>query len=222
MFLYAAQYLQTTNIWNKLAATMLHTSHTQRVLDLITQKGMLRPSDLVAIGAPRVVLTRMTAAGLLEKVGRGLYRLPDSPSSEHESLAAIATKVPQAVFCLLTALQFHELTTQLPRQVWIAMPRGSHVPKMDYPPVKMIQVAHDAYSAGIEVVERDQVKLRVYCVAKTVADCFKHRNKIGLDVALEALKDARAQKKASADDIWRYAKICRVANVMRPYLEMLE
>ncbi len=183
---------------------------------------MLRPSDLDAIGAPRVVLTRMTAAGLLEKVGRGLYRLPHSPSSEHESLAAIAAKVPQAVFCLLTALQFHELTTQLPRQVWIAMPRGSHTPKIDYPPVKMIQVTGDAYSAGIEVVECDQVKLRVYCVAKTVADCFKHRNKIGLDVALEALKDARAKKKASADDLWRYAKVCRVANVMRPYLEAIE
>lgn len=197
-------------------------SHPQRVLDLLGQKGMLRPSDLDAIGAPRVVLTRMTAAGLLEKVGRGLYRLPNSPSSEHESLATIAAKVPQAVFCLLTALQFHELTTQLPRQVWIAMPRGSHTPKIDYPPVKMIQVTGDAYSAGIEVVERDQVKLRVYCVAKTVADCFKHRNKIGLDVALEALKDARAKKKASADDLWRYAKICRVANVMRPYLEATE
>ena len=127
------------------ASTVRHNTHTQRILDLLVQKGMLRPSDLDAIAAPRVVLTRMTAAGLLEKVGRGLYRLPDSPSSEHESLVAIATKVPQAVFCLLTALQFHELTTQLPRQVWIAMPRGSHSPKIDYPPVKMIQVAGPPY-----------------------------------------------------------------------------
>jgi len=196
-------------------------THTQRVLDLLTQKGILRPSDLGAIGAPRVVLTRMTAAAQIEKIGRGLYRLP-SQGSEQESLVAIATKVPQAVFCLLTALQFHELTTQLPRQIWIAMPRGSHTPKIDYPPVKMVQFAGAAYSEGIEVVERDQVKLRVYCVAKTVADCFKHRSKIGLDVALEALKDARAQKKASADDLWRYAKTCRVANVMRPYLEAIQ
>lgn len=201
---------------------MHHDTHTQRVLDLLAQKGMLRPTDLDAIGAPRVVLTRMTAKGMLEKVGRGIYRLPESQNSEHESLVTIATKVPQAVFCLQTALQFHELTTQLPRQIWIAMPRGSHTPKIDYPPVKMVQFAGDAYSEGIEVFERDQVKLRVYCVAKTVADCFKHRNKIGLDVALEAIKDARSQKKASADDIWRYAKICRVANVMRPYLEVIE
>jgi predicted transcriptional regulator of viral defense system len=199
--------------------SMLSSTHTQRVLDLTSQKGLLRASHLDAINAPRVVLTRLTAAGLLEKVGRGLYRLPDAQVSEFESYGTVATKAPQAVFCLLTALQFHELTTQLPRQVWIAMPRGSHPPRINYPPVKMVQFTGDAYSAGIEEVERDGVKLRVYSVAKTVADCFKHRNKIGLDVALEALKDARARSKASVDDIWRFAKMCRVANVMRPYLE---
>ncbi|KLN53590.1 hypothetical protein VPARA_52760 [Variovorax paradoxus] len=204
------------------AKIMRQDTHARRVLDLLAQKGMLRPSDLDAIEAPRVALTRMTAAGLVEKVGRGLYRLPERGGSEHESLAAVAAKVPQAVFCLLTALQFHGLTTQLPRQVWIAMPRGSHVPRIDYPPLKMIQVSGEAYSAGIEVVERDHVQLRVYGVAKTVVDCFKHRNKIGLDVALEALRDARAQRKASADDLGHYAKICRVANVMRPYLEAIE
>ena len=198
---------------------MLSSTHTQRVHDLAGQKGLLRASHLDAISVPRVVLARMTAAGQLEKVGRGLYRLPDAQVSEFESLATIATKVPQAVFCLLTALEFHELTTQLPRQIWIAMPRGSHLPRIDYPPVKMVQFTGDAYSAGIEEVERDGVRLRMYSVAKTVADCFKHRNKIGLDVALEALKDARARSKASVDDIWRFAKICRVANVMRPYLE---
>ncbi|MDX9945453.1 MAG: hypothetical protein RBS35_11770, partial [Azonexus sp.] len=128
----------------------------------------------------------------------------------------------QAVFCLLTALQFHELTTQLPRQIWIAMPRGSHTPRIDYPPIKMVQFAGDAYSTGIEEVERDRTTLRVYSVAKTVADCFKHRSKIGLDVALEALKETRKKGKASADDLWHYAKLCRVANVMRPYLEAIE
>lgn len=197
-------------------------TQTQRVLDLASRKGLLRASDLDAIDAPRVVLTRLTAAGLLDKVGRGLYRLPSHTGSEHEGLATVATKVPQAVFCLLTALQFHELTTQLPRQVWIAMPRGSHVPRIAYPPIKMVQMTDGVYSEGIETVGRDGVKLRVYGVAKTVADCFKHRNKIGLDVALEALKDARAKRRATADDLWRYAKICRVANIMRPYLEAVE
>lgn len=196
-------------------------TQTQRVLDLVRQMGTLRPTNLQDIDIPRVVLTRLTASGQLEKVGRGLYRLPDAPISEQESLVTIAVKVPQAVFCLLTALQIHELTTQLPRQIWIAMPQGSHTPKIDYPPVKMVQFTGDAFSEGIEVIQSDRVALRVYSVAKTVADCFKHRNKIGLDVAIEALKDALAQKKASANDLWRFAKICRVANVMRPYLETL-
>ncbi|MBS1943381.1 MAG: AbiEi antitoxin N-terminal domain-containing protein [Bacteroidetes bacterium] len=201
---------------------MQNTTHQQCVLDLLQQQGLLRASDLDAIGVPRVVLSRLTASGQLERVGRGLYRLPGSTASEHESLATVAVKVPQAVFCLLTALQFHELTTQLPRQLWIAMPRGSHVPRLDYPPIKMVQMTGDVYTTGIEEHLRDGVTLRVYSVAKTVADCFKHRNKIGLDVALEALKDVRAKRKASADDLWRYAKICRVANVMRPYLEVIE
>ena len=201
---------------------MSSDTHAQRILSLARQKGLLRASDLDAIEAPRVVLTRLIEGGLLERVSRGLYRLPSHPGSEHEGLATIAAKVPQAVFCLLTALQFHELTTQLPRQVWIAMPRGSHVPRLDYPPIKMVQMTGAVYTAGIEEHLRDGVTLRVYSAAKTVADCFKHRNKIGLDVALEALKDVRAKRKASADDLWRYAKVCRVANVMRPYLEAIE
>ncbi|KAB2925869.1 MAG: hypothetical protein F9K25_16515 [Candidatus Contendobacter sp.] len=197
-----------------------HT-HTERLLNLARQKGLLRSSDLDALGVPRVYLTRLTASSRLEKVGRGLYRLPESALFEHDSLAIIATRVPQAVFCLLTALQFHKLTTQLPRQIWIAMPRGSHLPRIDYPPVKMVQYSGAAYAQGIENHERDQVILRVYSVAKTVVDCFKHRNKIGLDVALEALREARERNQVSADELWRYAKICRVANVMRPYLEAL-
>lgn len=197
-------------------------TYTQRVLELVRQKGVLRARDLDDAGMPRVVLTRLTANQELERVGRGLYRLPGTQASEYESLAMVAIKVPRAVFCLLTALQFHELTTQLPHQVWIAMPRGCHVPKIGYPPLRMIQMAGGAYTEGVEEVERDGVKLRIYGVAKTIADCFKHRNRIGLDVALEALKAARAQRKVSADELWRYAKLCRVANVMRPYLEAIE
>lgn len=196
-------------------------TQAQRVLDLASQRGMLRASHLQELGIARVVLSRLTASGQLERVGRGVYRLPERQGAEHESLATIAVKVPQAVFCLLTALQIHELTTQLPRQVWIAMPQGSHAPKMDYPPVKMVQFSGEAYAQGIEAVRADQVELRVYGVAKTVADCFKHRNKVGLDVAIEALKEALAANKTNANDLWRFAKVCRVANVMRPYLEAL-
>ena len=194
-------------------------THSQRVLDLARQKGVLRASELDAIDAPRVVLTRLIAAGLLDRVGRGLYRLPGHPISEHEGLMVVATKAPQAVFCLLTALQFHGLTTQLPRQVWIAMPRGCHSPRIDYPPIRMVQMAGSAHLAGVEEHLCNGVKVRIYSPAKTVVDCFKHRNKIGLDVALEALKDAWRTRKASANDLWRYAQDCRVATVMRPYME---
>jgi len=194
-------------------------THMQRVLQLVRKNGWLRASDLADAGVPRAVLTRMAASGQLERAARGLYRLPDSGSSEHEGLVTVASKVPQAVVCLLSALQFHGLTTQLPWQVWFAMPRGSHVPRLEYPPIRMVQFTGEAYTQGIETHERDGVKLHVYSVAKTVADCFKHRNKIGMDVALEALKDARAQGRASFDDLWRCAKVCRVSNVMRPYME---
>jgi predicted transcriptional regulator of viral defense system len=198
----------------------IHTNtHTQRLLDLTRQKGLLRSCDLLGAGVARVALTRLVATGQIEKVGRGLYRLPQTEVSEHDSLALVATQVPQAVFCLLTALQFHGLTTQLARQVWLAMPRGSHAPKITYPPTRMVQFTGEAYTQGVEVFERDHAQLRVYSAAKTVADCFKHRHKIGLDVALEALKEARTQRKATAEALWHFAKICRVANVMRPYLE---
>ncbi|KAF7598369.1 MAG: hypothetical protein CGU28_12265 [Candidatus Dactylopiibacterium carminicum] len=201
---------------------MLVKTHTQRVLALASQKGLLRASDLGAIDVPRVVLARLTAAGLLDKVGRGLYCLPSHSGAEHEGLASVATKVLQAVFCLLTALQLHELATPMSCPIWIAMPRGSHTPRIAYPPLKMVQMTGYAYSEGIETVELDGVALRVYGVAKTVADCFKHRNKIGLDVALAVLKEVRAEHRPSMDDLWRYAKICRMTNVMRPYLEAIE
>jgi hypothetical protein len=158
----------------------------------------------------------------LEKIARGLYCVPNKPVTEHTSLVTIAIKIPQAIFCLLTALQIHEITTQLPRQIWIAMPRGSHVPKLDYPPIKMIQCSANIYSIGIETIEYDKQTIQVYSPAKTVVDCFKYRNIIGLDVAIEALREVRAQKKATADELWHFAKIARVTNVIRPYLEVIE
>lgn len=200
---------------------MQNKTHTQQLLHLARDKGILRTCDLKNAGIPRVYLTRLIASGQLERTERGLYRLPDNIPCEQESLMLIATKVPQAIFCLLTALQFHELTTQLPYQVWIAMPRGSHIPQIQYPPLKMIQCLPDVHMQGVEIFEKNQVKLRVYGVSKTIVDCFKYRNKIGIDVAVEALKQAIDQKKVNIDELWHYAKICRVTNVMRPYLEAL-
>jgi predicted transcriptional regulator of viral defense system len=196
--------------------------HMQTALELAKKSKILRSNDLARKGIPRIILTRLIANGQLEKIGRGLYCLPGTEFSEKESLLTIAIKLPNAVFCLLSALQIHNLTTQLPRQVWIAMPHGSHLPKIDYPPLKMLQYSGLAYSEGIQTIEYDKVIMRVYNPAKTVADCFKHRSKIGLDVAIEALKEVRRKQKASVEELWHFAKICRVANIMRPYLEAIE
>lgn len=225
MFLNFVIYNFSTNNRNILNSTiydMRKDSHSHKLIRLARRNVVLRACDLKEAGIARTYLTRLTAAGKLERFGRGLYRVPNAASSEHESMAAIAVKVPQAVFCLATALQFHELTTQLPRQLWIAMPRGSHAPRIDYPPIKMIQFSGESFTQGIEVHERDRVKIRVYSLEKTLVDCFKHRNKVGLDVALEALKQAKATRKIKADQLWQYAKAGRVANIMRPYLEALE
>lgn len=193
----------------------------QRVLKLFRKTTTIRASDLKEKDIPRSVLARMISAGLLQKVSHGLYRQSHTQMSEKEEMVNIALRVPQAIFCLFTALQFHELTTQLPRQIWIALPQGSHKPKIDYPPLQMIQLTKKIYDVGIDTVIVDQVPIRIYNPAKTVVDCFKFRNKIGLDVALEALKDALHQKKATSDELYYFAKIERVQKIILPYMEAL-
>ena len=161
----------------------------------------------------------MVAAAQLMRVARGLYALPGYQSGEHGALVTVAKRAPGVVFCLLTALRIHDLTTQAPFEVWIAIGNKAHPPRLDYPPLRTMRFGDSALAAGVETRKIDGMAVRVTSVAKTVADCFKFRNKIGLDVALEALREARRTKMASADELWRFAKVNRVANVMRPYLE---
>mgnify|MGYP005818481965 CR=1 FL=1 len=194
----------------------------ERLIDLLRSRGLVRPCDLAPLGIPRVSLTRAVRRGQLERIGRGLYGLPDRQVSAHGSLAEVARRVPKGVVCLLAALSFHELTTQLPFQVWLAIDNKAATPKLHYPPLRLVRFSGAALTEGVEEHVVDGVTVRVTGVAKTVADCFKYRNKIGLDVALEALREAWNAKRMTSDEIWRYAKICRVANVMRPYLESLE
>jgi predicted transcriptional regulator of viral defense system len=193
----------------------------QNILDLAAERGLIRPRDLTERGLPTVVLTRLLRQGRLQRVGRGLYALPDRPVSEHNTLAQVARKHPQAIVCLLSALRFHDLTTQSPFEVWLAIPNKARSPKMDYPPLRIVRFSGAALTRGIEDHVIDGVPVRVTSVARTVADCFKFRNKIGLDVALEALQEAWRSKRVSMDELWRHATLCRVANVMRPYMESL-
>ena len=192
-----------------------------KLIDLVRSLGLIRHRDLEPIGIPRISLTRAVRRGQLERVGRGLYGLPGRQVSAHGVLAEVARRVPKGVVCLLSALRFHGLTTQAPFEVWLAIENKAITPKLDYPPLRIVRFSGAALTEGVEEHVVDDVTVRITCIAKTVADCFKYRNKIGLDVALEALREAWHEKRMTSDDLWRYAKVCRVANVMRPYLDSL-
>lgn len=194
---------------------------TQRVLQLARDKGILRASDLEAEGLPRRYLPRLEQRGQLERVARGLYALPDREITEHHDLAIAAKAVPSGVICLLSALRFHQLTTQAPFEVWIALEEGGWEPKEDAVPLRAVHMSEATFAAGVEEHRVWKVPSKVYSPAKTVADCFKFRGHVGLDVALEALRAFRRGRAGSMDDLWRYAKICRVQNVMRPYMEAI-
>jgi predicted transcriptional regulator of viral defense system len=191
------------------------------LIESVREHGLIRPRDLAQLGVSRTVLTRAVRRGLLARVGRGLYGLPERSVSAHGVLAEVAQRVPKGVICLLSALRFHGLTTQAPFQVWLAVENKAAAPKLDYPPLRLVRFSGAALTEGVEEHRVDGVSVRVTSVAKTVADCFKFRNKIGMDVALEALREGWDAKRFSSDELWYFAKIDRVANVMYPYLESL-
>jgi len=191
------------------------------ILEMARRQGLLRPRDVEACGFSRMALSTLAQQGKLTRLCRGLYALPNRQASEHSTLAEVTSKHPKVLVCLLSALQFHGLTTQAPFEVWVAIGNKARAPKMDYPPLRIVRFGGDSLTTGVEEHQFDGVTVRVTSVAKTVADCFKYRNKIGLDVALEALREAWNAKRVKMDDLWHCAQICRVGNVMRPYLEAL-
>lgn len=197
------------------------SNQAEIVKALVRAKGVLRPRDLAAKGIPRTVLSRLCEAGELTRTGRGLYVAAIENITENHSLAEVSKLVPKGVVCLLSALRFHELTTQLPSEVWLAIPPKARRPKGGAVSIRPVHFSGDALTRGIETHNIENVSVRIYNPAKTVADCFKARNKIGLDVAIEALRDCWRKKKAKADDLWRYAKICRVSKIMQPYMESI-
>jgi predicted transcriptional regulator of viral defense system len=196
-------------------------SNTQRVLELVRKQGVIRPKDLDALGIPREYLRRLCDRGALEHPGRGIYVAADARTTENQTLAEACKRVPHGVVCLLSALQFHDLTTQAPFEVWMAIGGKAWSPKVDYPPLRFVRFSEKTLAEGVETHRVGGVAVRVFSAAKTVADCFKYRNKIGLDVALEALRDCWRKRRATMDELWHAAETCRVANVMRPYLESL-
>ena len=192
----------------------------KKLLGLFARQGVIRPRDLEQHEISRVELSRLCDRGMILRVGRGLYRLANAPVTEHQTLAEAGKAVPNGVVCLLSALRFHDLTTQAPFEIWIAIEVKAYLAKTGLP-IKFVRFSGHALSEGVENHVVDGVDVKIYNLSKTVADCFKYRHKIGLDVALEALRECRRSGRCSMDDLWRYAKICRVSNVMRPYLEAL-
>lgn len=173
--------------------------------------------DLTERSLPTIV--PLVVAGKLRRVARGVYGLPTRAPNEHSSLAESSLRVPRGVVCLLSALRVHEIGTQAPFEVWIAIPHHSPVPRHDEPAVRVVRMSGASLTEGVETMAIEGVRVPIFNAAKTVADCFKFRNKIGLDVALEALRNGWSQRKLTMDVLWHYATINRVANVMRSYLE---
>jgi predicted transcriptional regulator of viral defense system len=181
--------------------------------------GQLRMSEAIKRGISRYMLYKLKDKGIIEQISRGVYRLKDLPPIGNPDLVTVSLRFPNSVICLISALAFHGITTQIPHSVSVAIPRGSRPPSLDYPPVQPHQFSENAYSAGLETLQIDGVPVKIYNMEKTLADCFKFRNKIGMDIVLEAFKLYRERKKTDLTKLIKYGKICRIDRVMMPYLE---
>lgn len=199
----------------------MRTKAKEPDIEMIRRMGIVRPSDLETCGIPRARLYSLVQEGLVERRGRGIYVARDHALTADHALAQAAKRVPNGVLCLLTALRFHGLTTQSPAEVWIALPEKARKPRLDYPRLRIVRFSGKALTEGVETHPVEGVNVRLYSAAKTVADCFKFRNKIGIDVAVEALKDFSRTHRGGANELARFARICRITRVIQPYLDAI-
>ena len=192
-----------------------------RAIRVIEKLGLARPRELEAHGVSRAQIARLVDDGLVLRQARGIYVAARHAPTEAHTLAQVAKRVPEAVFCLLTALRFHDLTTQSPAEVWITLAEKARRPRLDYPRLRVARFSGPALTEGIAEHRVEGVRIRVYSAAKTVADCFKYRNKLGIDVAVEALRNFSRKHRGGANELARFARICRVSRVMQPYLDAI-
>jgi predicted transcriptional regulator of viral defense system len=190
-----------------------------RLLGLAHRRGVITTRETTRAGIHSQQLTRLVADGVLERIARGHYQLAERTVTEHHGLAVVARAVPRGVICLLSALSIHGIGTQLPAEVWVAIEGRARRPVLAHPPLRVVRFSGRAFTDGVEVHRLEGESIRVYGVAKTLADLFKYRNKVGLDVALEALREAWRARRFTMEDLDRAARICRVERVMRPYVE---
>ncbi len=193
----------------------------ERAREFLREHGIVRPSELARSGVTGATLARMVDDGEVVRLARGLYQLPDAPLEFHHTMAEAAKRVPRGVVCLVSALSYHDLTDQLPRAVWMAVGYRDWATRLDWPPVRIVRFADRFLEEDVRVAEIEGVPVRVFGVAKTVADCFRHRNKIGQDIALEGMREALRQRKATPAEIARRVRAGGVWTVARPYLEAL-
>lgn len=196
------------------------TSH-MAIVTIHKMGGTIRTSDAIRAGIHPRTLYQLRDSGKLEVLSRGVYRLADQGDTSNPDLVIVATRIPQAVICLVSALAFHEITTQVPHAISIALAKGSETPRLDYPPLVVHRFSEPALKAGFEKHLVDGVSIKIYCPEKTLADCFKFRNKLGMDIVLEALKLYKTRKQFNLEKLLKYARICRVEKIMRPYLEAI-
>ena len=191
------------------------------IIEMARKTGVIRAREIRKAGLHTEYLRRLCKSGRLIRTGRGLYVLADGDFTEHHTLAEACKRVPHGIICLLSALSYHEIGTQNPHGVWMAIDRTMRKPKVDYPPIRIFRFSGPSLNEGIEEKKIEAVSVRVYNPAKTVADCFKYRNKVGIDVAIEALKECWQSRRCTIDELVRYALICRVRNIMQPYMEAI-
>lgn len=199
----------------------MNITSTEKILARTKEKGILHAGDIVKHNIPHTYLSRLTEQGHLQRIGRGLYMLPDHEVTENHSLAVVCAQIPNGVICLLSALRFHGMTTQLPFEVWVSIENKAWKPQLEDVAVRYHWFSGAAFTEGVETHPIEGIAVKVYNPAKTVADCFKYRNKIGLDIAIEALRDGWQQHRFTVDELWHYAKICRVQTIIRPYMEAI-
>ena len=196
-------------------------NRTEQILKLAKEKGIIQANDLQPLSITRNYLYKLCKEGLLIKTARGMYMLPNAPITENQNFIEIAKKIPNAVVCLISALSFHGITTQIPHEIWIAVPRDTWRPSMDYPPLHYTVLTENVYNFGIQEVTINGTIVKIYSPAKTIADCFKFRNIVGVDVAIEALREVWRSRKATMDELAEAAEVNRVSKIMRPYLEAI-
>jgi len=192
-----------------------------KAAEVVFQKhgGQLRMREAITLGISRYKLYKMRDDGMIEQISRGVYRLTNLPAISQPDIVTVALRFPKSVLCLTSALSYHEITTQIPHEVSVAISRNSRIPSLDNPPIHAYKFSEDAFESGIEKHQIDGARIQIYNVEKTLADCFKYRNKLGMDVVLEALKLYKSYKKININALMKYAKTCRVKSIMQPYLE---